>query len=133
MDFRTLDQMFELATNQARAVQTLFSYNCISMPTFACARSTMREHIKTILTGCVPYIDENGITRIAEDKPACVEAFRTIALYSAHMDAACNALDCISAQDLNRCLDKLELPPEIPEHSHEPIKVELVQHVKQDQ
>lgn len=126
MNYKDFEDLFELAANQARAIKTLHDHGCIQTPRFIAAKESLRSNLKQILSGSVPvYV--GGDLMYAEDKPACIDAYRTIALFTKEYDRQLEKIENLGAMSLNSMLEKIELLPEVPEHNHEPLQVVLVQ------
>lgn len=125
MDFKRFEDLFELASNQARAIQTLYSYGCIKTPTFREAKESLRANLRMILCGSVP-ITKDGKTGYSESAPACIDAYRTIALYTKEYSARIAEIEVLNDVALVCKLDEVEMLPEISEHKHEPLQVVLV-------
>lgn len=125
LDFKRFEDLFELAANQARAIQTLYSYGCIKEPTFIAAKESLQANLRMILCGSVP-ITKDGKTGYSESAPACIDAYRTIALYTKEYSARIEEIQSLSNDELTKSLGSIEMLPEINEHKHEPIQVVLV-------
>lgn len=125
MDFKRFEDLFELAANQARAIQTLYSYGCIKDPTFIAAKESLRANLRMILCGSVP-IHKDGKVGYSESAPACIDAYRTIALYTKEYSARIEEIHSLPDADICKALDSIEMLPEVPAHSHEPLQVVLV-------
>lgn len=107
MEYQQIEVLFQYAADQARAVKTLHTYNCITKPTFKEARKIALTYIREILCGAVP-VNDNGTIRMAEDMPSCVEAFRIIIVNSRAYDQHIEALNTLDNTQLSSAIANLE-------------------------